>query len=140
MASEHGLQGYEFDDYSYFIIFYRRYGEFVPIVLLSLGVYVFVVMVIKLRNCEYVPKRHKWALVLYLGAMLGLLNIPDNYHTGIVKNKHTFFRAYPSAAAPIVEQVSKGHRLTIIGSRDHWRMAIWNNEIVYVKDSDLWMV
>lgn len=140
IASANGLKGYEFDDYSYFIILYRRYGEVLPILLLTLGVYVFVVMLIKIRSGEYIYRRHKWAMVIYLIALLGLLNVPANYSTGIISNSSTYLRSFPSSAAPIVEKVSKGHKLTIIGARDHWNLVFWGGELVYVRQADLLLV
>ncbi|WP_247236353.1 SH3 domain-containing protein [Telluribacter sp. SYSU D00476] len=140
LAETHGLRGYEFNDYSYFVIFYRRYGEFLPILLLTLGVYVFVVMLIKIRNGEYIYKRHKWAMVIYLVALLGLLNAPANYSTGIISNGTTYLRSYPSSAAPVVERVSKGHKLTIIGARDNWNVVFWGGELVYVRKNDLMVI
>ncbi|WP_207509961.1 SH3 domain-containing protein [Telluribacter humicola] len=137
LAEVYSLRGYEFNDYSYFVIFYRRYGEFIPILLLTLGVYVFVVMLIKIRNGEHIYKRHKWAMIIYLIALLGLLNLPDNYSTGIISNGSTYLRSYPSSAAHVVERIGKGHKLTIIGARDNWNMVFWEGELVYVRKNDL---
>jgi hypothetical protein len=140
LASEQNLKGYEFDDYNYFIIFYRRYGDYVPILLLTLGAYIVLIMVLKVRRKEPILKVHKVSIIIYLVALLGLLNIPSLYKTCIIVNENTFLRDEPSSAAPVVERVGKGHKLTIVGSVDRWDRVIWNNRIVYVRQTDLWNI
>jgi len=111
-----------------------------PILLLTLGIYVVVVMVIKERRQERIQKRHKSTAVIYLFALLALLNIPGNYEAGVVKGQLVQIRTFPSAAAPVVETVRAGHRLTVVGSRDRWKRVIWKGNIVFIRDSDLWII
>jgi tetratricopeptide (TPR) repeat protein len=125
LASEQNLKGYEFDDYNYFIIFYRRYGDYIPILLLSLGAYIVFIMVLKVRRKEAILRIHKISIIFYLVALLGLLNVPSLYKTCIVVNENTFLRDEPSSASPVIEKVGKGHKLVIVGSIDHWDRVIW---------------
>lgn len=140
IAVTNGLEGYSFDDFSYFLVFYRQYGGYIPILLLTLGIYVVLVMILKVRNREIVQRRHKLAVIAYLVAMLGLLNIPESYHSGVVKSRFTFVRAFPSAAAPVVETIRQGHKLTVIGKRDEWNRVIWQGKILFIKHTDLWII
>ncbi|MEO6286273.1 MAG: SH3 domain-containing protein [Dyadobacter sp.] len=140
LAVEQNLTGYEFDDYNYFIIFYRRYGDYIPILLLTLGIYIVVIMVTKARRREPILQIHKVSIVVYLVVLLGILNVPSLYQTCIIVNENTFLRDEPSSASPVVERVGKGHKLTIVGSVDHWDRVIWNNRIVYIRKSDLWNI
>ena len=137
LANEQSLSGYEFDDYNYFIIFYRRYGDYIPILLLTLGTYIVVIMVTKARRREPILQIHKVSIVVYMLVMLGLLNIPSLYKTCIIVNENTFLRDEPSSASHVVERVNKGHKLTVVGSVDHWNRVIWNNKIVYIRKTDL---
>ncbi|MCF2494430.1 MULTISPECIES: SH3 domain-containing protein [Dyadobacter] len=140
LAAEQNLTGYEFDDYNYFIIFYRRYGDYIPILLLTLGTYIVVIMVTKVRRGEPIMQIHKVSIVVYLLVLLGILNVPSLYRTCIIINENTFLRDEPSSAAPVIDRVGKGHKLTIVGSVDHWNRVIWNNRIVYIRKSDLWNI
>ena len=140
LAAQQNLTGYEFDDYNYFIIFYRRYGDYIPILLLTLGAYIVFVMVLKTRRKEPILQFHKISTMIYLVVLLGIVNIPSLYKTGIIINDNTFLREEPSSAAGVVEMVRKGHKLTIFGSVDHWDRVIWNNRIVYIRQSDLWTI
>lgn len=140
LASEQNLKGYEFDDYNYFIIFYRRYGDYIPILLLTLGAYIVLIMLLKVRRKEPILRIHKISIIFYLVALLGLLNIPSLYKTCIIVNENTFLRDEPSSASQVVEKIGKGHKLIIVGSVDHWDRVIWDNRIVYVRQSDLWKI
>ncbi|WP_229208686.1 SH3 domain-containing protein [Dyadobacter luticola] len=140
LAQEQNLTGYEFDDYNYFIIFYRRYGDYIPILLLTLGTYIVVIMVTKARRMEPILQIHKISIVVYLLLLLGILNIPSLYRTCIIVNENTFLREEPSSSSSVVERVGKGHKLTIVGSVDHWNRVIWGNKIVYIRKSDLWNI
>lgn len=140
LASEQNLKGYEFDDYNYFIIFYRRYGDYIPILLLSLGAYIVFIMLLKVHRKEAILRIHKISIILYLIALLGLLNVPSLYKTCIVINENTFLRGEPSSASPVIEKVGKGHKLIIVGSIDHWDRVIWDNKIVYIRQNDLWHI
>lgn len=136
LAQEQNIKGYEFDDYNYFIIFYRRYGDYIPILLLTLGTYIVVIMLTKSRRREPILQIHKVSIVVYLLVLLGLLNVPSLYQTCIIINENTFLRDEPSSASSVVERIGKGHKLTILGSVDHWNRVIWDNEIVYIRKSD----
>ncbi|WP_229214236.1 SH3 domain-containing protein [Dyadobacter flavalbus] len=136
LAEEQNIKGYEFDDYNYFIIFYRRYGDYIPILLLTLGTYIVVIMVTKSRRREPILQIHKISIVAYLLVLLGLLNVPSLYQTCIIVNENTFLRDEPSSASSVIERIGKGHKLTILGSVDHWNRVIWDNEIVYIRKSD----
>ncbi|WP_229253899.1 SH3 domain-containing protein [Dyadobacter sp. NIV53] len=140
LAVEQNLSGYDFDDYNYFIIFYRRYGEYIPILLLTLGSYIVFIMVLKTRRKEPILQFHKISTIVYLVVLLGVVNIPSLYKTGIIVNDNTFLREEPSSASNVVEMVRKGHKLTIFGSVDHWDRVIWNNRIVYIRKNDLWTI
>jgi tetratricopeptide (TPR) repeat protein len=140
IATQYNLTGYQFNDFSYFLIFYRRYGGYIPMLLLTLGLYVVSVMLFKMKKGEAIQKRHLWVTIFYLTALLGLLNIPSNYQTGVVRNEITYIREYPSAASPVLHTIRKGHKLMILGERDHWKRVIWDGHIVFMRKSDLWVI
>lgn len=137
LAAEHNLTGYEFDDYNYFIIFYRRYGDYIPILLLTLGVYIVFIMVLKTKKNESILPIHKISTLVYLFIILAGINVPSLYNTAVVANDNTFLRVEPSSASDVVEVVKKGHKLTLFGTVDHWNRVVWNNRIVYIRKNDL---
>lgn len=137
IAEKYHVTGYEFDDYGYFSILYKRYGHFLHLLLLTLGVYVFGVLIIKIRKGEFIQTRHKWILFFYLLGIMGLITIPDFYSSGIVQHDNTFVRSFPSSAGPVTARISKGNKLIILTSKDNWYMVIWDKDLVYVKKNDM---
>jgi len=137
LAAEQNLTGYEFDDYNYFIIFYRRYGDYIPILLLTLGLYIVFIMVLKTRRNESILPIHKISTLVYLFIILAVINIPSLYKTAVIARDNTFLREDPSSASGVVEVVKKGHKLILFGSVDHWNRVMWNNKIVYIRKNDL---
>ena len=137
IAGEYNLKGYEFDDYSYFIIFYRRYGSYLPLLLLLFAGYIVYIMVIKTKNREPILMVHKLSILGYLIIVLGLINLPDLFQSAIITNPKTFLRNEPSSASKVISEVGNGHRIIILGSVDHWDRVIWENSIVYIRKSDV---
>ncbi|WP_229203265.1 SH3 domain-containing protein [Dyadobacter jejuensis] len=137
MASEHNLKGYDFNDYSYFIIFYRRYGAYLPLLLLVFGAYIIYIMYWKTKRRQGILIVHKLSILTYLLVVGVIINLPSLYRSAVITNPKTFLRENPTAAASVVDRVGKGHRVTILGSVDHWYRIIWNNSIVYIRHSDV---
>jgi tetratricopeptide (TPR) repeat protein len=140
IATLHELKGYELSDFNFLILFYKQYSGFLVAVLLILGIYIFVILFIKKYKNQYIPFNQKVFLIVYLIGVALLMNLPDRYHQGIINRDGVLLRAEPSSAAQIAGEINKGNRLNIIGGNDIWRRVLWNDHLVYLKESDLWLV
>jgi hypothetical protein len=140
IATLHELKGYELSDFNFLILFYKQYSGFLVAVLLILGIYIFVILFIKKYKNQYIPLNQKVFLIVYLVGVALLMNLPDRYHQGIINRDGVLLRAEPSSAAQITGEINKGNRLNIIGGNDIWRRVLWNDHLVYLKESDLWLV
>ncbi len=140
IAAENGFSGYEKNDLNYFLFYYRQYASFVWGSFLLLGVYIFVVLILKKKNKQFSPFRHKLIFLFYLIFLAILINLPNNYRTVIIKNEKVFLRDYPSAASQIIGQISEGNRLNVIKSDDIWLQVLWEGQFCFLKESDVWLV
>lgn len=140
MAILHELKGYELSDFNFLILFYKQYSGFLVALLMILGIYIFVILFIKKYKSEYTPLNQKVFLVAYLFGVGLLLNLPDNYHQGIINHDGVLLRLEPSSAAPIAVRIDKGNRLNVLGGNDIWKRVIWNEKFLYLKESDIWLV
>lgn len=140
IAQAHQLKGYEMNDFNLLILLYKQYAGFLVGLMLLIGIYVFVILFSKRFQRLYIPFSHKLIFTLYILGIATLLNLPDKYHQGIIKADGVILRTDPSAGSGIETTIDKGHRLNILGGEDIWRRAFWNDKIVYVKQSDIWMV
>lgn len=140
IAQEHELKGYELNDFNFLILIYKTYSGFLVALMLVIGLYVFVVLIGKKYRNEYIATSQKVILGIYLTGVWTLLNLPDKYHQGIINADHVILRKSPSAGAPVEYVVNKGHRLNIIGGSDIWKRVFWEDQLLYVKQTDLWQV
>lgn len=140
IATLHELKGYELNDFNFLILFYKQYSGFLVAILLILGIYIFVILFIKKYKNKYIPVNQKAFLIVYLIGVALLMNLPDKYHQGIINHDGVLLRSEPSAAANIESMIDRGHRLNVIGGNDIWRRVIWNDHLLYLKESDIWLV
>jgi tetratricopeptide (TPR) repeat protein len=140
IATLHELKGYELSDFNFLILFYKQYSGFLVAILLILGIYIFVILFIKKYKNSYIPTNQKAFLIVYLVGVALLMNLPDKYHQGIINHDGVLLRTEPSSAAQIAGEINKGNRLNVIGGNDIWRRVLWNDHLVYLKESDLWLV
>lgn len=140
IATLHELKGYELSDFNFLILFYKQYSGFLVAILLCLGIYIFVILFIKKYKKLYIPFTQKVFLIIYLVGIAMLMNLPDRYHQGIINHDGVLLRSEPSAAAEVSAVIDKGHRLNVIGGNDIWRRVIWDDHLLYLKESDLWLV
>ncbi len=140
VATENGFSGYEKNDLNYFLFYYRQYSNYVWGSFLALGIYIFVVLLLKKKNNQYSPIRHKIIFFVYLIFLAVLINLPNNYRSVIIKNEKVYLRDYPSAASQIVGYISEGNRLNVIKADDIWLQVLWDGNFCYLKESDVWLV
>lgn len=140
IATENGYKGYEKNDLNYFLYYFRQYSIYVWMGFLLVGIYVFVVFIIKRTSNQFTPTHHKVIFLLYLIFLSILINLPNNYRTVIIKNEHVYLRDYPSAGSHIVGDISEGHRLNVINSEDIWYQVLWEGKFCYLKRSDILLI
>ena len=140
IATKHNLSGYQEEDLSFIFFLFRKYSLYFFSFLLVVAIYSYYVLINKKQKKLLIRSRHKWTLVLYLIALLALLNLPDTYKVAIVGKKQAFLRDAPSSAAPIAEKITEGNKLSIVGQKDQWLHIWWNNKLFYIKQIDVWIV
>ncbi|WP_128543455.1 SH3 domain-containing protein [Larkinella soli] len=140
IAAGNNLRGYETDDLNYFYLFYKQYGLYVTLALVLLGAYAFGIFWVKFRKGEPTRQRHKLIILLYFTGLLLLVNLPERYQSGIINRDRVLLRGNPSSAAPVVEVISRGHKVNILGSQDVWLRVFWNDGLYYVRRDDVWVI
>ncbi|MEI7585171.1 MAG: hypothetical protein WCJ44_21010 [Runella sp.] len=140
IAANHNLTGYEVDDFSFVFLFFRKYSLYFTLFLLVVGIYTFGVLVQKKRHNESIRSRHKWVVIVYLIALILLLNLPDSYQIAIINKSPTHLREVPSSAAPVKWSIAKGNKVTVIGEQDEWLRIWWEQQPLYVRKLDVWAV
>ncbi|PMD99072.1 hypothetical protein BWI97_01265 [Siphonobacter sp. BAB-5405] len=140
IARDQGWKGYELDDFNLLILLFKQYSGYLIGLFLVIGVYVFAVLLSKRVKHQYIPFRHKMIFFFYWAGVALLVNLPGRYRQAIIRKEGSILRSDPSAAAPPTEIVKEGHRLKVVGKSDIWYQVLWENQLVYVKSSDVWIV
>lgn len=140
LADEHDWVGYELNDFNLLVLLYKQYGHYLVGVMLALAAYVFSVLLIKKFKHQYILPRHLVLFLLYLLGVGILVNLPENYAVAIVRSPTAILRIEPSAAAAVADAVGMGNRLNVLGNDDVWLRVVWNNQLSYVRQSDVWLV
>ncbi|MBN8826068.1 MULTISPECIES: hypothetical protein [Spirosoma] len=140
IARANNLSGYETDDLNYFYLFYRKYGIYFLLFLLIPAGYVFSVLILKVIRKEEIPTRQKWIVFLYLFLLLIFTNLPEGVQSGITSHDRVLLRTDPSAAAPVVEVIGRGHKLNILGKKDIYLRILWHNELYFIRRDNVWII
>ncbi|GAB3996739.1 hypothetical protein GCM10028807_40060 [Spirosoma daeguense] len=140
IAKANNLSGYETDDLNYFYLFYRKYGIYLLLFLLIPAVYVFSVLMVKLIRKQPISGRQKGAVFTYLLLLLVFTNLPQGVQSGITSHDQVLLRTDPSAAAPVVEIIGKGHKINIIGRKDIYLRVLWHNELYFIRQDNVWLI
>ncbi|MFT4031231.1 MAG: hypothetical protein QM669_02320 [Siphonobacter sp.] len=140
LAKDQGWKGYELDDFNLLVLLFKQYSGYLIAILLLLGLYIFIVLIFKRAKHQYVAFRHKLLFFFYWAGICLLVNLPGRYRQVIIRQPDTILRHEPSAAAAPAEIVKEGHRLQVLGKSDIWYQVLWDNQLLYVKSNDVWVV
>jgi hypothetical protein len=97
----------------------------------------FVALAVSVRRKGQRPIASAVVTLLVLLVLFYHVNIGGDVSMGIIGNAHTFLMNGPSPGSSVIDIVSEGHRVEIIGKKDVWLEVLWNGEVAYVKEGNL---
>ena len=100
----------------------------------------FTVLILKVLRREAIPARQKWIVFLYLFLLLIFTNLPEGLQSGITSRNRVLLRTNPSAAAPVIEVVGRGHKVNILGTRGIYLRILWHNEFYFIRRDNVWII
>ena len=136
LATRYNLEGYDVSDADQALSFYQDHHLDVTIALAVIALF-FLALTYSVRRKGQQPIASAIGMGVVLIALLFHVNMGGKADLGIVGNSHTFLMAGPSPGAPLVEIVSEGHRVEIVGKNDVWIQVLWNGEKAFVKEGNL---
>jgi hypothetical protein len=128
------LTGYTYTDLDYFISIYQEYYHYILIFLIGTCLIYYLLMFIK-RRTKLGLRPFYFVMMLLLA--LYLVNFSLTPPKGIISNSAVHLMASPSAGAPLVGIVDKGHRVTIVSKEDIWYKIRWNGSTAYIRENNL---
>lgn len=137
MAKKFNLEGYETTDADRFWTFYLEYHLYVSIALAAIMILLVSVMYHARMRLHSRPIGSAIGLV----AIAILLFVHQQYGTirsrAIIADSTTYLMDGPSAGASVIDIVSDGHRVEVLGKRDVWLKITWDEDVAYVKENSI---
>lgn len=135
LAKAHKFTGYEWSEMDRLAAAWRRYGYLVTALLVALT---FIFTGVLVRQPLRGKRATTWWVIqsFFLVLLLVHLNYPFK-KSAIVQNGNTYLMSGPSAGAPVVDKIGEGHRVKVLGKVDVWVKIKWNEEEVFVRESDI---
>lgn len=133
LAEQNKLSGYNYDDVEFFLNIYHQYHLHIDFFIIGLVFMFFGILFYQKRT-----NRIKSNLpgIIY-GCLLLVLLFINNYgreHTkALITSSKTHLMKGPSPGADVIDVISKGHRVDILGRDDVWVKISWNDHEAYIK-------
>lgn len=137
LARKYNLEGYTSTDKDEFLTFYYDHRPGISLALAALAVLLLsLAFHIRLRR-----NRRPLGSIIVLGVVLLVLlfhtHAGERVGVGVIMNANTYLMSGPSAGANVVDIVTDGHRVEVIGRRDVWLKIRWSGDIAYVKENNV---
>jgi hypothetical protein len=136
VAREYQLKGYNYTDFDYFAALYRQYYYFILLFFLVASGLYFSHLIIKKISGNPLSFRPLFFILILL-FLLVIINFNLQPVRAIIKNSNTLIMSAPAAGSDLLEISSSGHRVNVLGQIDVWVEVEYENQICYIKSSDL---
>ncbi len=137
LAKENKLVGYNYDDAEFFLNIYHQYQlQFNALVILLMLIF-FGVIYYQKRNGMSKSSFPGTVYIMLLLVLLFINNYGREHSKAVIVSSMVYLMDGPSPGANVVEVVSNGHRVDIIGQDDVWVKIAWRDKFAYVKSFNL---
>lgn len=140
IAKENSYVGFERSELNFLLTLYKQY--YIPIILILLALTIFGTYYYVSKKSSESPIKKRYGVLLIIFIIIALLvnNLPSGYQQGIVNRSGVSLRDAPSAGSKVVSSINEGYKINIIGQSDVWLKVLWQRDIFYVKEDDLWIL
>ena len=137
LAEKHGLVGYDYTDFEFFMnIFYGYYLVFV-LSISGLAFFIIGYMAYKRFKLREKPAFSIFYLVITIILLFYVVNFGRTYQKGIIITPNAYLMKGPSAGSGLLAVVGEGNRVQVLGHEDIWVKIRWEDQIAYIRESNL---
>jgi len=137
LAEQNKLSGYNYDDVEFFLNIYHKYQLQIDLLALSFIFVFFGIMLYQKRTGKQQSLTPAIVYVFLLLAILFINNFVRERPKAIITSAEVYLMKGPSPGSDVVDVISKGHRVDILGKDDVWVEISWNDHKAYVKSFNL---
>lgn len=137
IASKNRLEGYQLSDFSDLFTLLQRHSFQITLALLAIILFFFTLAFYQKIKQQKKPLVPAIAVVLFLALLFAHNHAGDYLKVGIVSESSTYLMSGPSAGSSVIDIISEGHQLKILGQNDVWIKVSWKDKEVFIKESSL---
>ncbi len=137
MATKFNLEGYATSDTDRFWSFYLNNHLWISLSLTALAILAIAAMFYSRRRLHQRPIG--WAVVAAVVCMLLFAHqqYASSRSRGIISSNTVYVMDGPSAGASVVDIISDGHRVDVLGEKDVWLKIRWDEGVAFVKTNSV---
>lgn len=137
LADQHKLSGYNYDDAEFFLNIYHQYQMEIDLFVLALILLIFAFLVYQKRQKKSLPMIPRILFVGFLLLILVINNFGRERSKAIITNSNVYLMKGPSPGSDVIDVISQGHRVKVLGKEDVWVRISWNENDAYIKSINL---
>ncbi len=137
IASKNRLEGYQLSDFSNLFTLLQRHSFQITVFLLSIILFFFALMFYQKIKQQKKPLVPAIGVFFFLTLLFVHNQVDDFQKVGIVSESSTYLMSGPSAGSSVIDIISEGHQLKILGQNDVWIKVSWKDKEVFIKESSL---
>jgi hypothetical protein len=136
LSEKFKLEGYENPDAELALAYYRKFQFYISAALAAIIFFLFTI-ILYLRRRKGKPLVVFILLVFFSVILFSQFTFSSKKKQGIVASGNTYLMEGPSGAAPVVDVINPGHRLTILNKNDVWIEVEWKGRPAFIKENFL---
>ncbi len=137
LARNHDLTGYEYSDWEFFMMLYRKYNNYITYFLSALALLFFGIIFRQKRRHSSRPVATGILLTFVLAIFFFHINFSDKYNKGIIVQADAYLMDAPSSGADLVNIVDKGHRVKVLDKKDVWVEIEWQGDKAFIRENNI---
>ena len=137
LAGAHSLSGYEYSDWEFFMMLYRKYNLYITYILLAVAILFFGSVFRQKAKYNKKPLAAGFLLTFTLAILFYHVNFSTSYNRGIIVQTDAYLMDGPSSGADLVKIIDKGHRVKVIDKKDVWVEIEWEGNIAYIRENNI---
>jgi hypothetical protein len=137
LAEQHNLLGYNYDDVEFFLNLYHQYQLEIDLSVISIVLFVMALMIYQKRKTKRLAMTTAYTYIALLVVLFLINNFGRERPKAIIASDNVYIMDGPSAGANVIEVVSNGHRVEVVGKQDVWTKISWQDQKAFVREFDL---
>ena len=137
LAEQNKLSGYNYDDVEFFLNIYHQYHLQIDFLIIGIVFMFFGILYYQKKTNKIKAGLPGIVYICLLLVMLIINNYGREHKKAIINSSDVYLMKGPSPGADVIDVISKGHRVDIIGQDDVWVKISWNDDDAYIKAFNL---